>query len=563
MRINHNISAFNTWRSNLNNLSTSSSVLEKLSSGLRINQASDDAAGLSISEKMRGQIRGLGQASRNIQDGISLLQTAEGSLNEVHSLLQRGRELAVQAANDTYTLQDKSHLQSEMNQIVKEIDRISKTSEFNTISLLNAPVSLPGSSELLQSLKTTWLFQSVSRISTYFGINGANVPLDINIIQGAPGGVLAFVSSMVNGLAGVGTNLSLNIEMADVSGSTIGGLSADRVITHEMTHAVMASVMNWSETVNGSETSGIPTWFREGTAEFIHGADERLAGDLGTTTPGLATAQGIVDLLGPVGTAWVSDSAHYSAAYAAVSYMHDKIIAAGGTGIKDVLQYLAADPTRSLDDAITNATNGAFTDVSDFKTDFAAVGLGGGADYIANQMDLTDTDTGAVGGADDGGGVLTDTTVIPDAAGPADPTTFQEIYPSFSAAAPLSMQVGANAGEALSLALTTIDSTSLGIANIDLINNAGNSIDIIDSAIAAVSTERSRFGAIQNRLEHAMSVTDNYNENLSASESRIRDADMAKEMTEFTKAGILNQSSIAMLSHSNQNPQSVLQLLRT
>ncbi len=137
MRINHNISALNTHRQLTANTQATAKNIEKLSSGLRINRAGDDAAGLAISEKMRGQIRGLDQASRNSQDGISLIQTAEGALNETHSILQRMRELAVQSANDTNTAQDRSNLQDEMNQLTKEIDRIRDTTQFNTKNLLD------------------------------------------------------------------------------------------------------------------------------------------------------------------------------------------------------------------------------------------------------------------------------------------------------------------------------------------------------------------------------------------------------------------------------------------
>jgi flagellin len=143
MIINHNISALNTYRQlSINNTNLSKS-LEKLSSGLRINRAGDDAAGLAISEKMRAQISGLDQASRNAQDGISLIQTAEGALNETHSILQRMRELAVQAANDTNTDQDRQNIQSEMTQLEKEIDRIANTTQFNTKNVLDGSMGGP------------------------------------------------------------------------------------------------------------------------------------------------------------------------------------------------------------------------------------------------------------------------------------------------------------------------------------------------------------------------------------------------------------------------------------
>jgi flagellin len=136
MIINHNVSAMGSYNSlTQTNLSVDKS-LEKLSSGLRINRAGDDAAGLAISEKMRGQIKGLNMASKNAQDSISLIQTAEGALSETHSILQRMRELAVQSSNDTNTTSDRSELQKEMNQLRKEIDRIATTTEFNTKTLM-------------------------------------------------------------------------------------------------------------------------------------------------------------------------------------------------------------------------------------------------------------------------------------------------------------------------------------------------------------------------------------------------------------------------------------------
>ena len=137
MIINHNISALNTHRQLTLNNTAMAKNLEKLSSGLRINRAGDDAAGLAISEKMRGQIRGLNMASKNAQDGISLIQTAEGALNEVHAILQRMRELAVQSANDTNTDDDRNNLQLEIDQLIEEIDRIAETTEFNTQALLD------------------------------------------------------------------------------------------------------------------------------------------------------------------------------------------------------------------------------------------------------------------------------------------------------------------------------------------------------------------------------------------------------------------------------------------
>ncbi|WP_274362516.1 flagellinolysin [Paenibacillus thermotolerans] len=407
MRINHNIASINTYRQLSSNNSSNSKSLEKLSSGLRINRAGDDAAGLAISEKMRGQIRGLSMAARNAQDGISLIQTAEGGLNEVHSLLQRGRELAVQAANDSLTDNDREAIQAEVTQIKDEIDRIANTTEFNTIKLLNKGNSYFTSTDkekVLETLKRSFLEQSEALIRNYYGISGDNVDLKIvldDTIDGV-GNKLAYVSYMVDG-SGKGQNLELHVDMQDfVPAAWPNGGNApyynDRIIAHEMVHAVMAR--------NTNQTAGaIPTWFNEGIAEFIHGADERLSADLG------AGVSNVVDSI--VGT-WSGSSLEYSGGYAAVRYMHEQIKASGGSGIKDIIDALKTGVT--LDSALASSSSGAFADLADFTSKFRS--LTGGQAFINNLLSsgkLSNADTGAIGGADaDGGAVRTAQSVVAD-----------------------------------------------------------------------------------------------------------------------------------------------------
>ena len=186
MRINHNIAALNTYRQLTANTASTSRSLEKLSSGLRINRAGDDAAGLAISEKMRSQIRGLDQASRNAQDGISLIQTAEGALNETHSILQRMRELAVQSATDTNTSNDRAEIQKEIDQLAVEVTRIANDTEFNTQKLLNGAVTETG----------------MGRSTFHIGANaGQNVALDISAMDAKSLGISRDVVASANGTA--------------------------------------------------------------------------------------------------------------------------------------------------------------------------------------------------------------------------------------------------------------------------------------------------------------------------------------------------------------------------
>lgn len=385
MRINNNLMAMNTQRQlGLTNTSGAKSM-EKLSSGFRINRAGDDAAGLSISEKMRGQIRGLNQASRNAQDSISLIQTAEGALNETQAILQRMRELAVQSSNDTNTSVDRDAIKGEIKQLVDEIDRIANTTEFNTQKLLD------GSKKGLVS----------SKEST---------------------GTLANNSS-------VNFNISTSTNIAPAQGNATITITA----TNEST--------------------------------------------------AFATGNFNVSVVGGTGTATIADGA--------ISYGGGTVTLTAGT-LKEM----------KAGESITISIKA-------------------------------------------------------------------EVAQSNDVAKALSMQIGANSGQNMLIGINSMMAKDLGVRNNDLTaidvstaTKATAAITQINNAIEKVSEERSKLGAYQNRLEHTIKNLDTSSENLQASESRIRDVDMAKEMMNFTKNNILQQAAQAMLAQANQAPQGVLQLLR-
>lgn len=619
MRIQHNIAALNTNRQLAFNHTNANKTLEKLSSGFKINRAGDDAAGLAISEKMRGQIRGLQMAGKNIQDGISLIQTAEGALQEVHSILQRQRELMVQAATDTNEDSDRDKIQQEIMQLNEEIDSISNNTHFNNIAVLggggsipvpggtggggggNGPWSgLPGEppvnsnniapitidenaplhEKIVTMLKGTSLAQSLQRITDEYGLTMSSEPIKVNIYNNPGGGALASVSYYYDS-DGTGTSINLNIneayfqDMDFPDGGTYPSYF-DRVMAHEMVHAVMAAETNFRS---------MPKWFKEGTAQFIDGSDERLAIDIH-----INGKDNIVSSIGD-GTDkyWGNSSLEYSSGYVATRYLHDKLKAAGyAGGMKDFLsgmqQTTPGVAPITFEQALKDIAG--YNSLSDFVADFKQNGLA----YL-DTMDLTNDDTGAIGGLDaDNGAVLDARSVIadtlPNGHDPANnaigggvftwPTGLEDVYAATNSMVVMSdaasvfnmtripavhIHTGANSGQNLKIVLPTVNTVQLATNSLNAVLRSNSGITILDNAINLVSSTRSYFGAMQNRLEHSYENVMNTAENLTAAESRIRDADMAKEMMNFTKQNILMQAAQSMLSQANQQPQGILQLL--
>lgn len=573
MIINHNIYAMNSHRSMAMNTANSGKTMEKLSSGLRINRSGDDAAGLAISEKMRGQIRGLDQASRNAQDAISLIQTAEGALGETHAILQRMRELSVQAVNDTYTTKDREEIQKEIDQLVSEVDRIGNTTEFNNTKLLNSGgENNEIAKNILKGLKEGWLEMSEKRIESQYGLVGkGTTSLKVVLYSGTPYGELAHVG-------GTSSVLELHIDMSDFAPSTgvdgannLGKLYNDRIIAHEMTHAIM------DDALGVSKMNSMPTWFVEGSAEFIAGADERVKNLISNGTG--ADAGKVTDLINRAsallnGAAWSGDDKDYAAGYIIVKYMSSKLNTVNNMTelMSEIKNYAGADASGALNAALgIHGTTNNINSIADLKTKFEtdANGFIGGLNFDWTAID--EADVGAIGGLDAGGAPIKAEDVLNEAAA-ADKTDgqpmqkFNVIWPAEDSFSPsqLIMSIGANFGQTLTLSLKDMRSSALGISSINVSdsNKASEAIKLCDNGIEKVSSFRSVLGAYQNRLEHTIANLNNTSENLTAAESRIRDVDMAKEMMSFSKQNILSQAAQAMLTQANQQPQGVLQLLR-
>ncbi len=540
--------------------------LERLSSGLRINSAKDDAAGLAISARMTTQIRGLDQATRNANDGISMLQTAEGALGSMTDNLQRIRELSIQAANATNSAADKQALQEEVNQLIQEVERVSATTEFNNETIFDTTsVSVLGSEDqlaVLYGLQNGWLEQAENMIQTYFGItaDGADIDIELTTFTDGAGGTAARVSAgPFDGVTGKGLNVTLQIDMSDFTPPNLpnGGTAPfynDRIIAHEMVHAVMNRSINVLSMTGAADQ----TWFLEGTAEFIHGADERLSGDIAGSS--IAAVVGQSANFGAAGAAWGGTSDEYSSAYAAIGYLHQEIKNNGGSGIKDVTVYLNQNVGSTLDAALAAVTS--YANEAAFLADFQ----GNGAAYVAG-LNLTDTDTGAIGGAIDGGTIKTAENVVANSStrsGTNPLSGFNEVWEDIALAAvgnSKTLQVGANKTETLDVSFGAVNTAAMGIQNVDLSDNAGFVTFQMDLALNHINLERSKIGAQLNRLESTIANNQISAETATASRSRIQDADFAVETATLTKTQILQQAATAVIAQANSSPRMLLSLL--
>lgn len=532
MRIQHNISSMNTFRNlSANNFQLSKS-LEKLSSGYKINRAGDDAAGLAISEKMRGQIRGLNMASKNAQDGISLIQTAEGAMNEVHSLLQRGRELVVQAANDTNVQSDREALQLEINAINEEIDRIGSDTEFNTQKILNGVGFTGGGTfdrdAFVEKLKSGWLEAAEKVINSALGTSvGDWVTQDVDVVfQGdGPGGAMASVRRATPPNA-----LTLSIDASDFA------TSSEAYQKHTMVHELVHAAMNNNGTIGKS-----PGWFNEGIAEFIPGGEaynriQYLTIDMDT----LANTD--------IQSGNNLSQEYYAASYGAVMYLNNTLVDNGHT----MSRFISDLKSNSFNDVLNNLTG--FATAGDFINDYKTNGgayldavKNGGAGYASLAKGLFTGNIDAYFNAKED---ISDSSNI----------KFNYIIDN-SSSGTLSLHIGANEEQSMEIDLPYISAAGLGTNNVDITNGGDAAISIYDSAINNVSLQRAQLGAYQNRLEHAINNLGTTAENLTSAESRVRDSDMASEMMNYTKQNILIQAAQSMLAQANQQPQGILQLL--
>ena len=578
MRVQHNIASMNSYRNYNNNTKAINKNLEKLSSGYKINRAGDDAAGLAISEKMRAQITGLEGAQKNAKDGISLVQTAEGALTEVHSMLNRMYSLAEQSANGTYSNDvDRKQLQKEVDALRTEINRIADSSNFNGTKLLDGSISgksqiqniIMGETKAVQGVYTTGDFDP-SEAFTSLTADDIGKTLDYTVTwQDASGNEkTTTVSLTFHGKDGEVVSATATDNMfIDVNGAEYKLDSSGKLSKTQIQDGILAG-LNRNE-----ELSSVFT-IEKSTDALKFTAKE--AGSAGAQIRGIGVNSTLKTLVG-TDAAW----------------------GAGGTRKADKPVITTAAPRDALQKfnastgikATTNTDTAAelkakIFEINGYKFVTNAAASSGGTTLTASQVASLGDDVnilvldvknyGASGSKDATAKMAADISRITglkiqgyDAADPSAGIAIGDLVFEDKiklGGSSLTLQIGdtADSFNQMDVAISDIHAQALGIESVSIedADSAAKAMTKIQSAINSVSDVRGGLGAIQNRLEHTINNLSVMQENIQDAESTIRDTDVADEMMKYTKNSILVQSAQAMLAQANQQPQGVLQLLQ-
>ena len=536
MIINHNMSAVSSYNALTKTNGDIQKSLEKLSTGLRINRAGDDAAGLAISEKMRGQISGLDQATRNSQDGISMIQTAEGALSETHSILQRMRELSVQSANGTNTSEDRDALQNEIQQLKEEVDRIGNTTEFNTQKLLNGAQA--GATGVAAGSGTT-TGSVVAKLTA-----ASNTGATLNAAQGT----FSKETVIIDGQSlDVDWNTLSSDDKATLNAATTDAEQLNKkkdIIVNKINEAIDnsgKSIDHISGYVSGNEltlTSGTQGTKSEVTVSTGGG----VLTEAGFATEAAGSKVGTTNYNGTTVATGDTFKAQINGIDLKVTIPPSTSI---GTGDK------MADAATTIQTALNSA-------ISTYNSN---AGLTKGMDGFIADATVTVSDDGRfVVGNETAAITFKDY----DGSTNAKDLGISMAQTETNGNGGVTFQIGANKGQTMNFGIGDMRSTALGISSVDISTAAGaqTAMKTVDSAISKVSAQRAKLGAVQNRLEHTINNLTTSSENLQAAESRVRDLDMSKEMVKFSKNQIISQAGTSMLAQANQSPQNVLQLLR-
>ena len=521
--LNTNMPSLNTQRhlakaqNNLNN------SLQRLSSGLRINTAKDDAAGLAISQRMTAQIRGLNVAQRNANDGVSMAQTAEGALSEMGDILQRVRELAVQSANATNSAGDRKSLNDEVNQLVAELNRFANTTEFNGMKLLNGDNSVAAFQIGANANQTITATTTDFRTSKYgsYQVGNATVTAGTGVGKGV---------SISNAVTGA-TSSSLQVTGAAVSAAgtmTLNGPNASGTVSL----TVSDSAADIASKINSQDLTGIKATARTETMIGFSTGDYTI--DISTTnaTSNSANTETATISFSVLGTPNIGSSAE--ALTDAVNAFNEQ---SSKTGI-----------TAKLNDAKTGIIleNDEGKNINVTLKSTNTIYMGNKSDGTASAISVAGTTTGKTFTA--AGQVTLDSS---------------RSY-SVNLAASVNIQTGVLSGGSMGgTSATTYGSTLQRVDSLDIttVKGANDAIHIVDQAIDSVNAQRAKYGALQNRFESTISNLATSSENVSAARSRIQDTDFASETANLSRSQVLQQAATSMLAQANQLPNNVLTLL--
>ena len=544
MVVQHNLQAMNSNRMLGINQGTMAGSTEKLSSGYKINRAADNAAGLSISEKMRKQIRGLTQASTNAEDGISSVQTAEGALQEVTDMLQRMNELAVQAANGTNSQTDRQYIQDEIDQLVTEIDRVAETTKFNETYLLKGDQAGNGKSVYTQSYNVTYMRNTGFNTTK---INGGKGSISVQHNYVGNDSLIIATSSLGSSVKATSVVLGggddITPYLQSVAGGKTGTINTSSYAAFKLTQASVATnsiAVNVSTGAMSVKTGATVYVLDKENNQIIKlqaGDDvSKYVKNVSVSINRNATSTG-----GATGTT------NTTSATTSVNFME----------VADAYQFLKEMTTAQASAVTVEKTKGEAELYDGQGNAVSGVGLKNHFNEFGVYKEgslYTDAEgKTAVKSASISTYINTSSTRV------ADDLSFS-LHVGADSAKENKITARIQTMTAASLGIDVLKSTQSGIVD-STGGKATDAIDVIASALQQVSTQRSALGAIQNRLEHTIKNLDNVVENTTSAESSIRDTDMATEMVKYSNVNILAQAGQSMLAQANQSNQGVLSLL--
>ncbi len=557
MVVQHNLKAMNSNRMLGVTQKAVAGSTEKLSSGYKINRAADNAAGLSISEKMRKQIRGLTQASANAEDGISSVQTAEGALQEVTDMLQRMNELAVQAANGTNSVTDRQYIQDEVDQLVTEIDRVAETTKFNETYLLKGDTTKDTNKVYTMNYSVTY--------TKNLGSNKAGVAKKIDYnnndnlyMVSASIATATSTSPLTANVISKGDDVTKYLSAAtEGDNATVTGATVDTKYIAFKNVELDSATMLFNDTANNVIVAG------DGTTAATQDKDTYILDTETNEITRIATGSDLSKYLKNVevnADGKKVDFAEMKDQYRLLQVVADETGTVTGKALNDGIggaaeladtEFKVNESMQKLYDADGKEVSGvALNKYFDEKGDYKG---GLFSDSQATKAVLADGDANATADNKISGFITKNTAEV------TQDLSFS-LHVGADSARTNKIATNIQSMSSAALGINKLKSTAVGMVDASG-DNATDAIDVIADALQKVSTQRSALGAVQNRLEHTIKNLDNVVENTTSAESAIRDTDMATEMVKYSNANILSQAGQSMLAQANQSNQGVLSLL--